>query len=253
MFDVSHLGSVHVRGAGAFATLQWAFTNDLDRIAPGQGAVHAPARPRRRARGRRHHRVVDRAGRLPGDAQRVEHRAARRRARRSRGVPRRGGVRRSTTSPPTGWCSRSRDPRRARCSRRVAPEAAEVRALRGRAAFEFGGAPGWVAGTGLHGRGRRRAPRARRRRPPRAGRRCSTPASRPPGSARATRCASKPGCRCTATSSAPGITPLQAGLGWVVRFDKGDFRGQGAARGRARPRRRPPAPRPRHRRPADPA
>jgi aminomethyltransferase len=24
----------------------------------------------------------------------------------------------------------------------------------------------------------------------------------------------------------PGITPLQAGLGWVVRFDKGDFRGR---------------------------
>ena len=36
MFDVSHLGSVHVRGAGAFATLQWALTNDLDRIAPGR-------------------------------------------------------------------------------------------------------------------------------------------------------------------------------------------------------------------------
>ena len=26
----------------------------------------------------------------------------------------------------------------------------------------------------------------------------------------------------------PGITPLQAGLGWVVRFDKGDFRGRAA-------------------------
>lgn len=26
----------------------------------------------------------------------------------------------------------------------------------------------------------------------------------------------------------PGITPLQAGLGWVVRWDKGDFRGRGA-------------------------
>jgi aminomethyltransferase len=26
----------------------------------------------------------------------------------------------------------------------------------------------------------------------------------------------------------PGITPLQAGLGWVVRFDKGDFRGREA-------------------------
>jgi aminomethyltransferase len=36
-----------------------------------------------------------------------------------------------------------------------------------------------------------------------------------------------------------GITPLQAGLGWVVRFDKGDFRGRSAlvaerARGVAR-------------------
>src|SRR2546430_13883998 len=36
VFDVSHLGSVDVRGAGAFATLQWAFTNDLDRIGPGR-------------------------------------------------------------------------------------------------------------------------------------------------------------------------------------------------------------------------
>jgi aminomethyltransferase len=26
----------------------------------------------------------------------------------------------------------------------------------------------------------------------------------------------------------PGITPLQAGLAWVVRFDKGDFRGRAA-------------------------
>jgi aminomethyltransferase len=36
VFDVSHLGSVRVHGAGAFATLQWAFTNDLDRIRPGK-------------------------------------------------------------------------------------------------------------------------------------------------------------------------------------------------------------------------
>jgi len=52
------------------------------------------------------------------------------------------------------------------------------------------------------------------------------PASRQPGSARATRCASKPACRCTATSSGRASRRLQAGLGWVVRFDKGDFRGQ---------------------------
>ena len=38
----------------------------------------------------------------------------------------------------------------------------------------------------------------------------------------------------------PGITPLQAGLGWVVRWDKGDFRGRAAleAEREAGPRRR---------------
>ena len=36
VFDVSHLGSVRVEGAGVFAALQWAFTNDLDRIGPGR-------------------------------------------------------------------------------------------------------------------------------------------------------------------------------------------------------------------------
>ncbi len=35
VFDVSHLGSVWTRGAGALDVLQWAFTNDLRRISPG--------------------------------------------------------------------------------------------------------------------------------------------------------------------------------------------------------------------------
>src|SRR5436305_4788335 len=35
-FDVSHLGSVRVAGAGAYGLLQWAFTNDLARIEPGR-------------------------------------------------------------------------------------------------------------------------------------------------------------------------------------------------------------------------
>jgi aminomethyltransferase len=35
VFDVSHLGTVTVRGAGSRRVLQWALTNDLDRIAPG--------------------------------------------------------------------------------------------------------------------------------------------------------------------------------------------------------------------------
>ena len=36
VFDVSHLGSVRVVGSGAHDALQWAFTNDLDRIGPGR-------------------------------------------------------------------------------------------------------------------------------------------------------------------------------------------------------------------------
>jgi len=36
VFDVSHLGSVLISGAGAFSAIQWAFTNDLRRIRPGR-------------------------------------------------------------------------------------------------------------------------------------------------------------------------------------------------------------------------
>ena len=36
VFDVSHLGTLRVEGPGARARLQWALTNDLDRIEPGR-------------------------------------------------------------------------------------------------------------------------------------------------------------------------------------------------------------------------
>jgi aminomethyltransferase len=36
VFDVSHLGSVEVHGPAGFAALQWALTNDLHRIGPGR-------------------------------------------------------------------------------------------------------------------------------------------------------------------------------------------------------------------------
>ncbi len=35
-FDVSHLGTVRVSGADAFERLQWAFTNDLGKVGPGR-------------------------------------------------------------------------------------------------------------------------------------------------------------------------------------------------------------------------
>ena len=174
--------------------------------------------------------------------------------RRGCAVPRRRRVRGRRRHRDAGG-ARGAGARRARaCSRRVLararPRSARFAVAAGR---RSAAQPGWVAGHRLHRRGRRRAARARRGGRRVLAARCSTPASRPPASARATRCGSRPGCRCTATSSGPGITPLQAGLGWVVRFDKGDFRGRGAARGRARRaasrrrlrglrRRRPPDP-----------
>ncbi|MEM7140471.1 MAG: glycine cleavage system aminomethyltransferase GcvT [Actinomycetota bacterium] len=36
VFDVSHLGTVRVTGDGALPALQWAFTNDLGRVEPGR-------------------------------------------------------------------------------------------------------------------------------------------------------------------------------------------------------------------------
>ena len=89
-------------------------------------------------------------------------------------------------------------------------------------------------GHRLHGRGRRRDPRARGRARRRCGTRSSRPGSRRPGSARATRCGSKPGCRCTATSSARASRRCRPGSAGSCGWDKGDFRGRERARARRR-------------------
>ncbi len=60
---------------------------------PRTCAVHAPARSPRRPRRRRHHRVVGRADRVPGDAERIEHATIARRPRGGRRVPRGCSVR----------------------------------------------------------------------------------------------------------------------------------------------------------------
>ena len=56
----------------------------------------------------------------------------------------------------------------------------------------------------------------------------TTARSPPPGSARATRCASRWGWRSTATTSTTRVTPLEANLGWIVKLPKGDFIGRDA-------------------------
>ena len=244
VFDVSHLGSVRVRGAGAFATLQWALTNDLDRIAPGRAQythlldpddAHvvddiivwwvAPGEFLVMPNASNTAPLVDALGE-----------AAR--------VPRWRASARSTTSPPTARCSRCRargaGAARARCSPRPPRSPRfEVRAGRRSTARRA-----WVAGTGYTGEDGveihvpaaqaagvwQRA--ARRRHHARRARRARHAAAR--GRAAAARPRARPGHHAAAG---------RARLGGALR--QGRLPGPGAARGRARPRRRPPAARPR--------
>ena len=236
-----------VRGRRARSTLlQWLLTNDLDASSPGARSTRTCSIPTTRTSSTTSScggSTPERFFVMP-NASNTDRLA--RRVRRGRGARRRRG-RRSPTSPRRARCSRCRGPRRARCSRPSAPTRPAVPrfAVRaGRASSDRSPAPATPARTAS----RSTCPpadapgavgRARRRR-----------ASRPPGSARATRCGSKPGCRCTATSSGPGITPLQAGLGWVVALGQGRLPRPRRARGRAGAGRRPPAARARDRGPA---
>ena len=94
--------------------------------------------------------------------------------------------------------------------------------------------PCTVAGTGYTGeRGRRdRRPGRRRRRP--VGRPSSAPAIAPAGLGARDTLRLEAGLPLHGHELGPGITPLQAGLGWVVAWGKPAFRGRGRAGGRAR-------------------
>jgi aminomethyltransferase len=106
----------------------------------------------------------------------------------------------------------------------VAPEAAAT-ARFAVAPFAFSGAAGWVAGTGYTGED---------------GVELHVPASAagecwqalldagivPAGLGARDTLRLEAGLPLHGRELGPGITPLQAGLAWVVRFDKGDFRGR---------------------------
>jgi aminomethyltransferase len=107
---------------------------------------------------------------------------------------------------------------------RLAPDAAAVPRF-GVQRFEFAGAPGWAAGTGYTGED---------------GVELHVPAAQaaacwqalldagitPAGLGARDTLRLEAGLPLHGHELGPGITPLQAGLGWVVRFDKGDFRGR---------------------------
>ena len=214
LFDVSHLGSLTLRGADAHGLLQGALTNDLDRIAPGRaqythlldaddasvvddiiiwwmGADDFVVLPN----ASNNAEVVDA---LPGC------------------VDVRPGRALLAVQGPT-----ARDVLAA-----VSPESAAVGRFRV-ARAEWSGTTIEVAGTGYTGED---------------GVELSVPADRAGDlGAALTATGAEPaglGARDTLRLEAglplhghelgPGITPLDAGLGWVVGWDKPDFRGRGA-------------------------
>jgi aminomethyltransferase len=226
VFDVSHLGSLLVTGTGAFAALQFAFTNDLERIEPGRAQythlldaddAHvvddlivwwtAPGR----------FLVMPNASNTAPLLDAVRDAAAHH-----------GGSECAVHDVTAGRAVLAVQGPSARARLEpVLADAAAVGRFRLAPVAYPGGVEGWAAGTGYTGED---------------GVELHVPAAAADGVWHAiVEAGIAPaglGARDTLRLEAglplhghelgEGITPLQAGLGWVVRFDKGDFRGRAA-------------------------
>lgn len=220
VFDVSHLGTVRVSGEGAFDALQWAFTNDLNRIEPGRAQYTHLLDPD--DAGVLDDIIVwwvddDRFDVMPNasNTARVEQALAE-----------------GPTVPTIVDITHERavlavqGPNARERLATVAPEAAEVGRFRV-CPLEIAGSPVVVAGTGYTGED---------------GVEIAVPADAasvlwerilaagigPAGLGARDTLRLEAGLPLHGHELGPGITPLQAGLGWVVRFDKGEFRGSAA-------------------------
>jgi aminomethyltransferase len=227
VFDVSHLGSVHVSGPGAVDLLQWAFTNDLRRITPGRaqythlldpvdahvvddiivwwvGESELLVMPNASNTARIADALTDREGAAPDGAVAV------------------GDV----TSERVVLAVQGPEARERLAT--VAPEAASVQRF-GVQPFTWEGSDGHVAGTGYTGED------GVELHVPVAGasscwRALLAAGIAPAGLGARDTLRLEAGLPLHGHELGPGITPLQAGLGWVVRFDKGEFRGAEALR-----------------------
>jgi aminomethyltransferase len=223
VFDVSHLGSVHVLGAGAFATLQWAFTNDLDRIGPGRAQYTHLLDPDDA------HVVDDLIGwwTAPGEFLVMPNA--------SNTAPLVDALGEAALFKGGGECELDdvtadrvvlavQGPEARALLATVAPEHADV-ARFGVEPVDFGGRRGWIAGTGYTGEDgvELHVPAAAA---PRCGELLLDAGITPAGLGARDTLRLEAGLPLHGHELGPGITPLQAGLGWVVRFDKGEFRGK---------------------------
>jgi aminomethyltransferase len=211
-FDVSHLGTVRVEGPAAFDHLQHALSNDLRRIHQGRAQyTHLLDEDGS---------VVDDIIVLWVDDERFD--VMPNASNTSDVLAAIGG---HDVTEERAVVAVQGPEARARLAR-VAPEAAEVHRF-SVARFEWGGATCLVAGTGYTGED---------------GVECAVPSNVAPGFWEAVLAQGVApaglGARDTLRLEAglplhghelgPGITPLQAGLGWVVGWDKPEFTGRAA-------------------------
>ena len=227
VFDVSHLGTVRVEGADAVDRLQAALTNDLTRVEPGRAQYTHLLDP-------------DDASVLddiivwwtdPDGFDVMPNASNTARVRDALGVGPQADVTASRAILAVqGPAARER-------LSTVFPEASAVARFHV-ARLQWNGVPAVVAGTGYTGED---------------GVEIAVPAAdatrlwdgllgagvEPAGLGARDTLRLEAGLPLHGHELGPGITPLQAGLGWVVRWDKGDFRGRAAlesekARGVAR-------------------
>lgn len=271
LFDVSHLGTVRVQGSGAYRALQRALTNDLDRIAVGSaqythlldaadasvlddiivwwvgddrfdvmpnasntdrvvdalsGRADEPAAPAHADPGS----VGDAAPRQADDQSAPAHSDP-------TGDPA-GGLAVSDVTAQRAVIAVQGPEARARLAAAGADDAAAVGRFKV-AAGRVGEIPVTVAGTGYTGEDGVEIAVAVEGAAAVWQRLVDAGAS-PAGLGARDTLRLEAGLPLHGHELGPGITPLQAGLGWVVRWDKGDFRGRAAleAERAAGPRRR---------------
>jgi len=213
IFDVSHLGTVRLAGADAKATLQWALTNDLAKIAPGRA---------------QYTHLLDNDGSVLDDlivwwARNETFDVMPNASNTSRVLGAIGG------QDVTGQRAvlAVQGPQSRNILAKAFPEAAAVGRFRVEE-LNWQGVPVTVAGTGYTGED---------------GVECSVPAERaedlwealvaagasPAGLGARDTLRLEAGLPLHGHELGPGITPLEAGLSWVVAWDKlGGFRGREA-------------------------
>ena len=241
LFDVSHLGTVRVQGPGAHGALQRALTNDLDRVGVGSaqythlldpddasvlddiivwwvGPDRFDVMPNASNTDRVVNALKEEGGRAqPGDAAESGSLA---------GSAGSGGLTVADVTAERAVIAVQGPDARARLVAAGGEEVASVGRFKV-AAGRFGDIPVTVAGTGYTGEdgveiavGVDDAPDVWQR--------LVDAGVSPAGLGARDTLRLEAGLPLHGHELGPGITPLQAGLGWVVRWDKGDFRGRAA-------------------------